>query len=389
MMELERADRLKRLPPYLFAEIERMKTEAAKTGLDIISFGIGDPDLPTPPHIIEVLNEAARNPANHQYPSYEGMLVFRRAVAAWYKQRFDVELDPEREVLSLIGSKEGIAHISLAFINPGEVVIVPDPAYPVYHAGAVFAGGETVEMPLLAENQFLPDLEDLKRSVLRRAKLLFLNYPNNPTAAVATEAFFAQAVEFAREHELVLVHDAAYSEMYFDGVKTMSVLQVPGAKDVAVEFHSVSKTYNMTGWRVGFVVGNADVLAGLGAIKTNVDSGVFQAVQEAAVAALAGDQSCVEEMRRVYERRRDVMVEGLRSLGLEPNRPSATFYVWIPVPGKYTSIDLTTHILRETGVVVTPGNGFGEAGEGFVRMALTQSEDRIEEALERIRKVGF
>jgi LL-diaminopimelate aminotransferase len=296
--KLERADRLNQLPPYLFAEIDRMKTDAAKKGLDIISLGIGDPDLPTPAHIIEALTEAAKDPANHQYPSYVGMIPFRQAVADWYKQRFAVDLDPEREVLSLIGSKEGIAHISLAFINPGDVAIVPDPAYPVYHAGTVFAGGETVTMPLLAENQFLPDLEDLKRGVLRRAKLLFLCYPNNPTAAVATEEFFTQAVEFAREHEVILVHDAAYSEMYFDGVQTLSILQIPGAKEVAVEFHSLSKTYNMTGWRVGFAVGNEDVLAGLGAVKTNVDSGIFQAVQHAGIAALTGDQSCVEEMRR-------------------------------------------------------------------------------------------
>lgn len=387
--KLERADRLNQLPPYLFAEIDRMKSDAAKKGLDIISLGIGDPDLPTPPHIIEALSEAAKDPANHQYPSYVGMIPFRQAVADWYKQRFGVDLDPEREVLSLIGSKEGIAHISLAFINPGDVSIVPDPAYPVYHAGTVFAGGETVTMPLLPENQFLPDLEDLKRGVLRRAKLLFLCYPNNPTAAVATEEFFTQAVEFAREHQVILVHDAAYSEMYFDGVQTLSILQIPGAKEVAVEFHSLSKTYNMTGWRVGFAVGNEDVLAGLGAIKTNVDSGIFQAVQHAGIAALTGDQSCVEEMRRTYERRRDVMVKGLQSIGLNPNKPSATFYVWIPVPKKYTSLEFTAHILKETGVVITPGNGFGETGEGFVRMALTQTEERIQEAVDRIQKAGF
>lgn len=388
-MILYRAERLKRLPPYLFAEIDRMKSEAAKTGLDIISFGIGDPDLPTPSHIIEALEKGAQNPANHQYPSYEGMLTFRQAVADWYMQRFGVDLDPEREVLSLIGSKEGIAHISLAFINPGDVAIIPDPAYPVYHAGSVFAGGETVSMPLEAENDFLPDLEDLKRSVLQRARLLFLNYPNNPTAAVATEDFFSQAVEFAREHEIILAHDAAYSEMYFDGVQTRSIMQTPGAKDVAVEFHSVSKTYNMTGWRIGFVVGNAEVLAGLGAVKTNIDSGAFQAVQEAAIAALTGDQSCVEEMRSTYEKRRNILIEGLQSLGLEANKPSATFYVWFPVPEKYSSIDFTAHLLKETGVVVTPGNGFGEAGEGFVRMTLTQTEERIREALERIRNAGF
>ncbi len=388
-MNLDIAERLKLLPPYLFAEIDRMKAEAARTGLDIISFGIGDPDLPTPPHIVEALDKGAQDFKNHQYPSYEGMLSFRRAVADWYGKRFGVNLDPENEVLSLIGSKEGIAHISLAFINPGDVAIIPDPAYPVYHAGVVFAGGEVVSMPLEAENGFLPDLEGLKRNVLKRAKLLFLNYPNNPTAAVATESFFSEAVEFAREHEVILVHDAAYSEMFFDGIQTRSILQTPGAKDVAVEFHSVSKTYNMTGWRVGFVVGNREVLAGLGAVKTNIDSGVFQAVQEAAIAALTGDQVCVEQMRSTYEKRRDHLVDGLQSLGLEAQKPSATFYVWFPVPEKYSSIEFTAHILKETGVVVTPGNGFGDSGEGFVRMTLTQTEDRIQEAVERIHNAGF
>lgn len=388
-MNLDRAERLKLLPPYLFAEIDRMKAEAAKTGLDIISFGIGDPDLPTPSHIIEALDRGAQDSKNHQYPSYEGMLSFRRAVVGWYEKRFGVDLNPEDEVLSLIGSKEGIAHISLAFINPGDVAIVPDPAYPVYHAGVVFAGGETVSMPLEAEYGFLPDLEGLKRNVLKRAKLMFLNYPNNPTAAVATESFFSEAVEFAREHEIILVHDAAYSEMFFDGVQTRSILQTPGAKDVAVEFHSVSKTYNMTGWRVGFVAGNKEVLAGLGAVKTNIDSGVFQAVQEAAIAALTGDQLCVEQMRSTYEKRRDHLVEGLQSLGLKAQKPSATFYVWFPTPEKYSSIEFTAHLLKETGVVVTPGNGFGDAGEGFVRMTLTQTEERIQEALERIRNAGF
>ncbi len=388
-MDVPRADRLDRLPPYLFAEIDRMKQEALEQGISIISLGIGDPDLPTPPHIVEVLKRAADNPAYHRYPAYEGMQTFREAVATWYRNRFGVELDPDREVLSLIGSKEGLGHLPLAFLNPGEVSLIPDPAYPVYEAGTVFAGGHPVRMPLLAENAFLPDPEDLKMSDVRQAKLLFLNYPNNPTAAVAPEEFFGGIVDFAREYQIIVVHDAAYSEVAFDGYQPRSFLQTPGAKEVGIELHSLSKTFNMTGWRVGFAVGNEEVLSALGAVKTNVDSGVFQAVQEAAIAALTGDQGCVEEMRQLYGRRRDVMCEGIRSVGLEAETPRATFYVWIRVPEGYTSASFTAHLLQKAGVMTTPGNGFGENGEGFIRAALTQDEGQIQEAIERIRKAGF
>lgn len=388
-MDVPRAERLKRLPPYLFAELDRMRQEAIERGETIVNLGIGDPDLPTPPHIVESLKRAAENPAYHRYPSYEGMPRFREAAAAWYRDRFGVELDPRREVLSLIGSKEGLGHLPLAFIDPGDVALIPDPAYPVYAAGVVFAGGHPVRMPLLPEDAFLPDLEDVKIGDVRRAKLLFLNYPNNPTAAVAPEEFFAQVVTFAKEYHLIVAHDAAYSEVAFDGYRPLSFLQTPGAKEVGVEFHSLSKTFNMTGWRVGFAVGNEQVLSALGAVKTNVDSGVFQAVQEAAITALTGEQGCVEEMRQVYGRRRDLMLKGIHSLGLQAESPRATFYVWIRVPEGYTSASFTAHLLQEAGVVTTPGNGFGEWGEGFIRVALTQDEARIEEALERIRKAGF
>ena len=385
----ERAERLKRLPPYLFAMIDKMKQEAVAEGKDIISLGIGDPDLPTPDHVIRELDAASRRAANHQYPSYEGMLSFRKGCADWYGKRFGVALDPRTEVLSLIGSKEGIAHISLAFTNPGDYALVPDPAYPVYEIGTYFADGKPHFMPLKEERGFLPDLGAVPTDVAKKAKLIFINYPNNPTAACAEVGFYREVVEFAKSHGLIVCSDNAYSEMSFDGYRPASFLSAEGAKEVGVEFHSCSKTYNMTGWRIGFAVGNAGVLAGLGAIKTNVDSGVFQAVQEAGLRALTADQACVEEMRRTYQRRRDVMMEGLKELGLKASRPKATFYLWVRCPGGYTSMEFTARLLKATGVVTTPGVGFGRSGEGYVRMALTVPEPRLLEAVARIKKAGF
>jgi LL-diaminopimelate aminotransferase len=378
------AQRLSKLPPYLFAEIDRLKQDAIRRGMDIINLGVGDPDLPTPSHIIARMQEASADPRNHQYPSYEGMLSFRRAVADWYSKRFGVTLDPQTEVLSLIGSKEGIGHIPLAFIDPGDVVLVPDPGYPVYQAGTVFADGIPYFMPLTRERSFLPDLEAIPPEVLKKARIMFLNYPNNPTAAVASRAFFAEAVAFARKHRLILCHDAAYSEMAYDGYLPESLLAVEGAKDVAIEYHSLSKTYNMTGWRIGFAVGCREVLSGLGRIKTNLDSGVFQAVQEAAIAALNGPQECVEAMRAVYKERRDALVDGLSALGFMVDTPQATFYVWIGVPKGHTSASLASALLSETGIVMTPGTGFGRSGEGYIRAALTVDVSRIKEAVERI-----
>ncbi len=386
---IERADRLKRLPPYLFQEIDRLKAELMAKGVDVINLGVGDPDLPTPKHIIEELNRTAYDPANHQYPSYSGMNEFNGAVARWYRRRFGVELDPKSEVLTLIGSKEGIAHLPLAFINPGDLVLAPSPAYPVYSIATMFAGGESYFMPLTRENRFLPDLDAIPSGVARRAKLLFLNYPNNPTGATAERDFYRKVIEFARANDLMVCHDAAYSEMAFDGYRPMSFMELPGAKEVGIEFHSLSKTYNMTGWRLGFAVGNAGMLSGLGQIKSNVDSGAFNAVQYAGIAALEGDQSCVAEMQNIYRERRDALIGGLRKIGLAPETPKATFYVWCPVPPKYTSKEFTALLLREAGIVTTPGSGFGEPGEGYIRLALTVNKARIEEAVARMAKIAI
>ncbi len=386
---IDMADRLKRLPPYLFQEIDRLKAELMAKGVDVINLGVGDPDLPTPAHIVEELGKAAKDPANHQYPSYSGMNDFKVSVARWYRERFGVDLNPDTEVLTLIGSKEGIAHLPLAFINQGDLSLIPTPAYPVYDVANMFAGGESYFMPLTRENQFLPDLGNIPANVARRAKLFFINYPNNPTAATAEMDFFGKVVDFAREYGLIVCHDAAYTEIAFDGYRPMSFLEVPGAKEVGIEFHSLSKTYNMTGWRLGFAVGNARVLSGLGQIKSNIDSGAFNAVQWAGIKALEADQVCVAEMQKIYQARRDALIGGLRKIGLQPETPKATFYVWCPIPAKYKSRDFTTLLLREAGIVTTPGSGFGEPGEGYVRMALTVSKERIEEAVSRIGRLSF
>src|SRR5215831_9545086 len=389
LISVELAKRLDGLPPYLFAEIDKVKDEIRRQGVDLISLGIGDPDLPTPPHIVQALQAAAEKIANHQYPPYEGTQTFRSAVAHWYQRRFGVKLDPATEVLSLIGSKEGIGHLPLAYINPGDAVLVPDPGYPVYHAGTVFAGGDPVVMPLRASNGFLPDLKAIAPEHARRAKLMFLNYPNNPTAAVAPREFLEDVVEFAHRHRIIVCHDAAYSEVAFGGYCPLSFLEVDGAREVGLEMHSLSKTYNMTGWRVGFAVGNPHLLAGLATVKTNLDSGVFMAVQDAAVAALTGPDECVEEMRRIYQRRQEITLAGLKEIGLQAERPHATFYLWVPVPPQYTSSELTTRMIREAGVVPTPGIGFGAHGEGFIRLSLTVDDHRIREAIERLKIVGL
>lgn len=384
---IELADRLKKLPPYLFAEIDRMKREVVKTGRDIIDLGVGDPDLPTPPHIIEALHRAALDPANHRYALDLGMPALRRAIADWYGRRFGVRLDPETEVLPLIGSKEGIGHIPFAFVNPGDVVLVPDPGYPVYQATTILAGGEPHRMPLREGNGFLPDLDAVPAAAARRAKLLFINYPNNPTAATCDGEFFARAVAFARRHGTIVCHDAAYTELAYDGYRPPSFLQTEGAKDVGIEFHSLSKTYSMTGWRVGFAVGRAEVIAGLGKVKSNLDSGIFQAVQLAGVAALTGPQEFLAEYISIYQRRRDALVDGLRGLGWSVAKPKATFYVWARVPGRLSSTEMAGRLLKEAGIVATPGNGLGPSGEGYIRMTLTVPEERIREAVERIGKL--
>jgi len=388
-MRIEMARRIDQIPPYLFAEIDKRKEEMRKKGIDLIDLGIGDPDLPTPKPIIERLKKAAENPKNHRYPSYEGMIEFRTAVAQWYERRFGIQLDPETEVLSLIGSKEGIAHIPLAFVDPGDIVLVPSPGYPVYRVSTLFAGGTPYFLPLRKESGFLLNVSQIPESVAKKAKLLFINYPNNPTSAVAERSFFEEVVAFARRYQVIVSHDAAYSEVAFDGYHPLSFLQVEGAREVGVEFHSLSKTFNMTGWRIGFAVGHPEILAGLGRVKTNIDSGLFQAIQEAGTEALNHFDTPLPEIINIYQRRRDVMVKGLRELGLEVDRPKATFYLWIQVPKGYTSAEFATLLLEQAGIVATPGNGFGEDGEGFIRMALTVDEKRLNEAIERLRGIRF
>jgi LL-diaminopimelate aminotransferase len=388
-LNIKQAERLSSLPPYLFKELDRQKDEVRRKGVDVIDLGVGDPDLPTPPHIIDALNEAAQDPANHQYPSYSGMFDFNAAVADWYAERFGVTLNPEVEVVTLIGSKEGIAHIPLAFVDPGDLTLVASPGYPVYQIGTQFAGGKPYFMDLVKENDFLPDLEAIPGEVAQKARILFINYPNNPTAAVATRPFFESVVAFAQAHDIIVCHDAAYSEMAYDGFKPMSFLETDGAASVGIEFHSLSKTYNMTGWRIGFAVGNGEIIGGLGRIKSNIDSGAFQAIQLAGIAALRGDQSCVKQMQATYQERRDVLVEGLRSLGLSVEKPKATFYVWMAIPEGYTSAQFSSRLLSEGGIVTTPGNGFGSAGEGYVRMALTVPKERMREVVDRIRGIAL
>lgn len=379
------SERINNLPPYLFAAIDEAKTRVIKKGVDVIDLGVGDPDMPTPDNVIQALYRSAQNPDRQKYPSYIGMLSFREAVAKWYKEHLDIELDPVSQVLTLIGSKEGIAHIPLAFINPGEIALIPDPAYPVYKIGTLFADGKPFIMPLLQENGFLPDLDAIPKDVAKMAKLMFLNYPNNPTSAIAPVNFFEDVIEFAKENEVIIVHDNAYSEMTFDGYKASSFLKLDGAMDVGIELHSLSKTYNMTGWRIGFAVGNAGILDGLGRVKTNVDSGAFEAVQEAGIEAMQGPQQCISDMNKIYTQRRDALMVGLKELGIEVQPPKATFYIWAPVPEGFDSMGLSKLLLEEAGIVATPGVGFGEYGEGYVRFSLTQSVERINEAVERMR----
>ncbi len=379
------AERLNRLPPYLFADIDRKKREAEKKGIDVIDLGIGDPDLPTPPHIVAALCEAAKDPSNHRYPSYEGMLAFREAVADWYRSRKHVRLDPDSEVLTLIGSKEGIAHSTMAFLNPGDIALVPDPAYPVYRNATIMADSVPVSMPLNADNEFKPDLDAIDSRIARDAKLMFLNYPNNPTAATVDTDFFKAVVDFAHEHDIVVLHDNPYSELTFDGYEAPSFLAVRGAKEVGIEFNSLSKTYNMTGWRIGFAVGNSEILNGVKEVKTNIDSGTFQAVQVAGIAALTGPQDCISDNLAIYRTRRDTLVEGLESAGLCVTRPRATFYLWVPIPDEFSSsIEFSMFLLERAGVVTTPGIGFGEYGEGFIRLSICLDENRLEEACKRI-----
>lgn len=381
------AERLRRLPPYLFAQIERKIAEKRAAGVDIISLGIGDPDRPTPDLVIRALQEHAARPDTHQYPSNRGRPSFREAVAAFYDERFGVSLEPGTEIIPALGAKEAIANVNLALLDPGDIALASDPGYPVYTTGPLMAGGEAVPLPLVPELGFQPDLDAIPDDVLRRARLMFLNYPNNPTGAVVENDLFARVVDLARRHDIIVVHDNAYSEITYDGYRAPSFLETPGAKDVGIEVFSLSKTYNMTGWRSGAVVGNADLVSAYWQLKTNLDSGMFEAVQEASVAALRSDQSSVAEMCAIYRRRRDRLVGALQAIGLDVSPPKGTIYLWARVPDGETSASFTEKMLEEAAVVITPGAAYGAAGEGFVRMSLTVPDARLEEAADRISRL--
>lgn len=383
------SERLKKIPPYLFAEIDRKVAEAKAQGKDVISLGIGDPDTPTLQPVVDAMHEAIDNPANHDYPPYNGTASFRKAACDWMKKRFGVELNPDTEMLCNIGSKEAIAHVFFAFVDEGDYTLVPDPGYPVYKNATIFAGGTPYSMPLLEENGFLPDLDAIPEDIAKKSKLMFLNYPNNPTGAVATKEFFKKAVDFCKKYDILLCSDMAYSEMTYDGYKAPSVLEVEGAMDVALEFYSHSKSYNMTGWRVGFVCGNKDAVKALGTIKNNIDSGTFKAIQDAAIKAFEIDQEYIENLNNMYQERRDVMEAGLKELGWNIKPSKATFYIWIPVPNGYTSEQFATKMLEDAAIVVPPGNGYGKYGEGYIRIALTKDVDTIKKCLNRMKECNL
>lgn len=383
------SERLEKIPPYLFAEIDRKIGEARAKGLDIISLGIGDPDTPTLPPVVEEMHKAIDDPKNHDYPPYNGTKQFRDAASKWMKTRFGVEVDADTEVLANIGSKEAIAHVFFAFVDKGDYTLVPDPGYPVYHNATVFAGGTPYHIPLLEENGYLPDFDKIPEDIAKKSKILFLNYPNNPTGAVADLDFWKKAVDFCKKYDILLCSDMAYSEMTYDGYKAPSVLEVEGAKDVAIEFYSHSKSYNMTGWRVGFVCGNKDAIKALGTIKNNIDSGTFKAIQQAATTAFTIDQSYIDKLNGMYQERRDIVEKGLKELGWDIKPAKATFYIWIPTPNGKTSEEFATELLEKANVVVPPGNGYGKCGEGYIRIALTKDAETIRKALQRIKDAGI
>ena len=382
------AKRVEELPPYLFAQISKVIAAKKARGIDVVTFGIGDPDLPTPPHVLAALHRAADDPANHRYPESEGLPRLRQAIADWYERRFEVAFDAEREALALIGSKEGIAHMALTLIDPGDVALVTDPGYPVYEIGTMFAGGVAVKLPLTRENGWLPDLNAIPEDLAARARVLWLNYPNNPTAAVADLAFFEKAVAWAREYDVSICHDNPYCDVAYDGYRPLSIFQAPGAREVAIEFNSFSKIYNMTGWRIGMAVGNAELVDALMRVKSNIDSGIPQAIQEMAIEAVNGPQTVIADHNAIYQRRRDRIVETLRAIGLEVDPPKASLYVWAKLPEGVTSGDFAARLIEECAVVVTPGRGYGVNGEGYVRLSVTIADDRMEEGLRRLRDWG-
>ena len=382
---IEISERLKKLPPYLFIEIDKKKKKLVEEGYDVISFGIGDPDMPTPPHIISAMKKAVENPKYHQYPLGKGMKEFRKAISNYYKKNYGVSLDYEEEICVLIGSKEGIAHFPLSFLNPGEVTLVPEPGYPVYQIGTILSGGKPFFLPLKEENNFLPDLTKIPKKILSKAKILYLNYPNNPTTAFASEEFLLETIKFCKKYNIILVYDAAYSEIYFEE-KPINFLSLPGAKEIGIEINSLSKTYNMTGWRIGWACGNKSLISGLAKLKENIDSGTFEAIQVAGISALNGSQECVRKLRNIYKKRRDIFADGLRKMGWAVNLPKGTFYFWVKIPSE-NSIEMANFLLEKAHIVSTPGIGFGPSGEGYLRFSLTLSEEKIKEGVKRMEEV--
>lgn len=381
------AKRMSALSPGIFTELARAKARAESEGRKVINLSVGSPDLPPAPHIIEALRKGVENPANYTYP-LEGKPELHRALAQWYKDRFDVCLDPGKEIITLMGSQDGLAHIAMAYIEPGDIALVPDPGYPIYAASILLAGGQIYPLPLLEVNNFLPDLMSIPSDIAAKAKMMTINYPNNPVAASADRGFFSRVIDFAKEYEILICHDIAYSELAYDGYKPVSFMELPGAKDVGIEFYSLSKTYNMAGCRIGFAVGNQEVLRALGQIKSNIDYGVFTAVQEAGIAALLGDQECVRKTAATYQRRRDILVDGLNKLGWRMNKPQASMFIWAPLPEGYkSSMEFSLELLQKAGVLVVPGVAFGDRGEGYVRIAMVQDEQELEEAVTRIADV--
>ncbi len=378
------SNRLGKLAPYPFVEISRIIAEKRAAGADVVTFGIGDPDIPTPQPIIDRLLAASQHPPNHRYPETDGLPEVRRAIAYWYEQRFGVKLDPDKEVLPLIGAKEGIGHAAFCFLDPGDLALLPDPAYPVYAVGTMFAGAESHVMPLYERNGWLPELDAIPDHVASAAKVMWLNYPNNPTSAVASQEDFVAAVNFCRENDIALLHDAAYSEVGYDGYRATSFLQVEGAREIGLEFHSLSKTYNMTGWRIGMAVGNEEMIKALFQIKANLDSGIPQAIQEMAMEALTGPHDCVDDNVAIYQRRRDRVIAALTTLGLSVAVPRASLYIWARVPEGYTSAELAARLLEETDIVVTPGSSYGKYGEGYIRLSLTTPDEQVEKGCRRL-----
>lgn len=388
-MKFAYSERIKKIPPYLFAKLDAMKQEAIAAGKDVISLSIGDPDMPTLRPVIEEAKKAIEDPSNHRYPSYVGMMAFREAVAAWYQKRFGVDLNPKNEVIALIGAKEGIAHLPFAYINPGDTVLIPSPGYPVYYSSTIFTDGIPYVMPLREGNQFFPDYNEIPEKVRNQTKLMWLNYPNNPTAQVANPDFFKRTVEFAAKYGIIVAHDAPYSELYYDNEKPISFLATEGAKEVGVEFHSLSKTCNMTGWRIAMCSGNQEVVKGLGDVKENMDTGVFGAIQMAAIKGLLDSDEETEANRKVWQARRDELVDGLTGCGWKVFKPKASFHCWIKNQPGYSSFQMVEKLLKDASVICSPGNGFGAEGEGYIRMTFTVNKERIQEAIQRIKQIHW